>query len=232
MGAINLEEILRELKCDITYPKVFPSSKRVEEFKGLKDITLVLTKKSGVVSNDLLANDKDLFIITGANKGGKTSFVRALGVAQIFTQCGLFVTAKECKLNICQKIFTHFKKEEDSTLKSGKFDEELKRLNLIVDRLKPNSLMIFNESFSSTNEAEASLIAQEIIQALIDKRVKVFFVTHMYSFANSFYSKEAKNCIYLRAQRGDDGKRSYKITVSSPQPTSYASDIYLKVFGK
>ncbi len=231
-GAINLYDELKKSNSQLCYPRIFDKSKKVEEFKELKDITLLLTKKEAVVSNNLKANDKELFIITGANKGGKTSYVRALGTAQIMAEIGIFTVSKECSLNICQKIFTHFKKDEDTALQSGKFDEELKRLSLIIDFLTPNSLIIFNESFASTNETEASLIASDIIQAILEKNIKIFFVTHMYSFAKKFYDKNNPHFIFLKAIREENGNRNYKIEKSPPLPTSYGEDIYNKIFKK
>ena len=72
-------------------------------------------------------------------------------------------------------------------MESGKWDEELSRMSDIVDRIKPNSVLLLNESFASTNEREGSEIARQIVRALLNKRVKVFFVTHLYHFAHGVF---------------------------------------------
>ena len=75
-------------------------------------------------------------------------------------------------------------------MKSGKLDEELSRMSGIVNHITPNSMVLFNESFAATNEREGSEIARQIISALLEKHVKVFFVTHLYEFAHGFYDKK------------------------------------------
>jgi len=117
-------------------------------------------------------------------------------------------------------------------MESGKLDEELSRMSTIVDNITPNCLMLFNESFSATNEREGSEIARQITSALLEKHIKVFFVTHQYDFAHGFYSKKSKNAIFLRAQRKGGGGRTYKIVEGEPLQTSYGEDIYHTVFGK
>jgi DNA mismatch repair ATPase MutS len=72
---------------------------------------------------------------------------------------------------------------------SGKFDEELGRMSEIVDAITPNSIVLFNESFAATNEREGSEIARQIVNALLEKQVKVFYVTHLYELAHGFHDK-------------------------------------------
>ncbi len=230
VGCAVLHKYLINLNISITFPEPYRSDKRVESFKALQDISLILIKKSSVIENDLEADEKDLFIITGANKGGKTSYLRSIAIANLMMQCGMFVTAKRFYCNICENFFTHFKKDEDNSLKSGKFDEELKRMSEIVQRITPNSLMIFNESFAATNEAEGSLIATDIVNAFLDKNIKILFITHMYSFAERFLKKDLKNTIFLRAGRDEVGERNYKIKEGIPLKTSFGEDIYKKIF--
>ncbi len=70
-----------------------------------------------------------MVIITGANQGGKTTFLRRIGLARIMMQCGMFVPAKAFTANVCERTLTHFKREEDTAMESGKFDEELRRMD-------------------------------------------------------------------------------------------------------
>ena len=91
--------------------------------------------KRRVVGNDVTADHKDLVIITGANQGGKSTFLRSVGLAQLMMQCGLFVAAEAFCSTVCDGLFTHYKREEDAAMQSGKFDEELGRMSDIVDHL-------------------------------------------------------------------------------------------------
>jgi DNA mismatch repair ATPase MutS len=138
-----------------------------------------------VVDNDVDGNDKNLAVITGANQGGKSTFLRSVGLAQVMMQSGLFVGAEAFRANIARGVFTHYKREEDTSMTSGKFDEELSRMNALSDILHPHALILFNESFASTNEREGSEITRQIVTALLDSGLKVFFVTHLYPFAHA-----------------------------------------------
>ncbi len=75
-------------------------------------------------------------------------------------------------------IFTHFIREEDAGMTSGRLDDELRRMSAIAGQIEPHCLMLFNESFAGTNEREGSEIGHQIVRALLDAQVKVFFVTH------------------------------------------------------
>jgi DNA mismatch repair ATPase MutS len=142
----------------------------------------------------------------------------------------MFVPAASFCANICEGIFTHYRREEDTTMKSGKFDEELSRMSGIVDQLKANSMLLFSESFAATNDREGSEIARQIVSALLEKRIKVFFVTHLYEFAHGFYDKSMPNAIFLRAERQVDGGRTFKLKEGEPLQTSYGEDLYNRIF--
>lgn len=116
-------------------------------------------------------------------------------------------------------------------MESGKLDEELRRMNEIVAHLKPNALILLNESFASTNEREGSEIAHQVVSAFLDKGIEVVFVTHLYEFARSVYDRKARNVLFLRAGRRDDGTRTFKIAEGEPLQTSYGPDLYDAVFG-
>jgi len=230
VGCLNLYETLNELGEPVSFPVPVDAGDRRHSFTELYDVSLALTVKRKVVGNDVNADHKDLAIITGANEGGKSTFLRSIGLSQLMMQCGMFVPAESFRANVCDALFTHFKREEDATMESGKLDEELGRMSEIVDHLRPNSLVLFNESFAATNEREGSEIARQITSALLEKRIKVFFVTHLYELARGFYHKRMTNAIYLRAERQADGTRTFRLTEGEPLQTSYGQDLYHKIF--
>jgi len=116
------------------------------------------------------------------------------------------------------------------SMKSGKFDEELSRMSEIVEHITPDSMVLFNETFAATNEREGSEIARQIVTALLEKQVKVFFVTHLYDFAQGFYSQQMNGAIFLRAERERDGTRTFKLVEGEPLETSYGADLYKRIF--
>jgi hypothetical protein len=230
IGCLNLAEKLAQLGEPITFPQPAPAGERRLCCAGLYDIALALTMKQKVVSNDVAADGKDLVIITGANQGGKSTFLRSIGLAQLMMQCGMFAPAESFCANVCDGLFTHYKREEDSTMESGKLDEELNRMSDIVDNITSNSMVLFNESFAATNEREGSEITRQIVSALLEQRIKVFFVTHLYEFAQGFYDQNMEFALFLRAERQSGGRRTFKLIEREPLPTSYGEDLYKKIF--
>jgi DNA mismatch repair ATPase MutS len=230
VGCVNLHSELVSRGMPITFPAPMPAGEPSHEFSGLYDVSLCLTMNRGVVGNTIHAEHKNLVIITGANQGGKSTFLRSIGVAQLMMQSGLFVGAEAFKAEICPALFTHYKREEDTTMQSGKFDEELARMSEIADHIVPNSILLFNESFAATNEREGSDIARQIVRALLEKGMKVFYVTHLYEFARSFFDENNDAAIFLRAERQADGTRTFRLVEAEPLETSYGEDLYRQVF--
>jgi len=231
IGCLNLSEQLAQMGAPVSFPLPVAPSQRGHSFQGLYDVCLALTMKQKVVGNDVNADNKDLVIITGANQGGKSTFLRSIGLSQLMMQCGMFVPAESFCANISDGIFTHYRREEDATMKSGKLDEELARMSDIVDKIRSDSLVLFSESFAATNEREGSEIARQITRALLEKRIKVFFVTHLYEFAHGFHDRKMENACFLRAERQAGGSRTFKLIEGEPLQTSYGEDVYKTVFG-
>lgn len=230
VGCLNLGDTLRTLGMPICMPNLLPQEQKNRSWSNLYDASLALTKNEAVVGNELIAENKELYIITGANQGGKSTFLRSLGQAQLMAQCGMFVGAESFSAPIRNGVFTHFKKEEDTAMKSGKLDEELSRMDTLADHLQSGSLMLFNESFSATNEREGSEICRQITQALIDNGIELFSVTHLYTYASAFLNDP--NTQFLRAQRLDNGERTFRVVPGEPMQTAFGEDLYRKIFDK
>ncbi|MGO8822460.1 MAG: MutS-related protein [Desulfomonilaceae bacterium] len=231
VGCLNLHGQLAQIGEPACFPMPVTSGERRHSFKGLYDVCLALTMKQKIVGNDVDADNRDLVIISGANQGGKSTFLRSIGLAQLMSQCGMFAPADSFSSNVCECLFTHYKRQEDATMNSGKLDEELSRMSDIADNITANCMALFNESFAATNEREGSEIANQIVRALLEKRIKVFFVTHQYEFAHGFYDQKMENAIFLRAERQDGGARTFKLIEGEPLQTSYGEDLYNRIFG-
>ena len=231
VGCLNLAGRLAAKGVPVAVPDPEPASPLAFSCTDLRDTCLALQSPGGVTGNDVQGDGKSLVIITGANSGGKSTFLRSAGVAQLMMQCGLFVTAQSYRANMTRGIFTHFIREEDTGMTSGRLDDELRRMSVIAGQITPGCLMLFNESFAGTNEREGSEIAFQIVRALLEARTKVFFVTHRYGFANRFRRQHAPATLFLRAERQPDGSRNHKLTVKDPLPTSFGEDLYYQLGG-
>jgi DNA mismatch repair ATPase MutS len=230
IGCLNLHGQLAQMGEPMSFPLPLAPRERRHSLQELYDVCLALTMKQKIVGNDVNADNNNLVIITGANQGGKSTFLRSIGVSQLMMQCGMFAPAQSFSSNVCDGLFTHFKREEDATMKSGKLDEELSRMSDIVDNITSNSMLLFNESFAATNEREGSEIARQIVSALLEKRIKVFFVTHLYEFAHGFHDRKMEDAIFLRAERQTDGGRTFRLIEGEPLQTSYGEDLYNRIF--
>jgi hypothetical protein len=216
-------------------PVCFPSARVPDRFRltarDLYDLTLAIRLDRGVVANDVNADGASLIMVTGANQGGKSTFLRSAGVAQLMMQAGMFSPAATYESSVATAVFSHFKREEDSEMESGKLDEELVRVSELVDRVRPHGLVLFNESFASTNEREGSRIARQIIDALREADIRVAFVTHMFDLAHALEQRDAEAAVFLRPERLDGGRRTFRLVEGEPLRTSHGVDVYDRVFG-
>lgn len=232
VGCLNLRDRLVALEEPVCFPIPAGGEESRLSFQGLYDASLALKMERRVIGNDADADGISLVMITGANQGGKSTFLRSFGLAQLMMQCGMFVTAESFRGGLCNGLFTHFKREEDVTLESGKLDEELGRMSDIVDHLASGAMVLMNESFAATNEREGSEIARQVISALLEGRIRVGCVTHLYELARGFYDQRREDTLFLRAKRREHGARTFKLSEGEPLPTSFGEDLYREIFGE
>jgi hypothetical protein len=231
VGCLNLRhELIRRARTVCT-PVAAPPEGLDLSVRGLCDVSLSIRLGGSVVGNCISGDGKRLIMITGANQGGKSTLMRAVGQAQLMMQCGMFVCAEEFRAAICSGVFTHYKREEDAGMQSGKFEEELGRMRDIVTHVTPGSLLLLNESFAATNEREGSEIARQVIGAFVDAGHRVVVVTHLYDLAHGFYRAARESTLFVRAERKPDGERTFKVKEGEPLSTSYGPDTYQLVFG-
>jgi DNA mismatch repair ATPase MutS len=230
IGCLNLHEQLVEKGEPTCFPAPLSAKEVAFDVRGIYDACLAFHLGSPVVGNDVNADTKQLVMITGANQGGKSTFLRSVGLAQLMMQAGMFVPAESLRANVCSGVFTHFKREEDASMTSGKLDEELARMSEIADTIRSSALLLCNESFASTNEREGSEIARQIVQAMVEAQVTVFFVTHLFDLADSLYRQQLGTALFLRAERRPHGGRTFRVLPDEPLPTGYGEDSYRRVF--
>lgn len=230
IGALNLHTRLEALGVRTVMPIPHSAGSRRWQGDGLYDVGLALHSATRPVGNALRADGKSLVVITGANQGGKSTFLRSLGLAQVMMQAGLFVGADAFEADLVNGLFTHYRREEDDAMTQGRLDEELSRLSGIVDVLRPGSMVLFNESFATTNEREGSEIARQIIMAFVESGITVVTVTHLYDFAHDLFGRGLPWALFLRADRREDATRTFRLVIGEPLETSYGDDLYDAIF--
>jgi hypothetical protein len=232
LGCLNLHARLTAKSEPLCFPAAVGAGERAFSARGLYDPSLSLHLPAPTVGNDVDADGRALLVITGANQGGKSTFLRSAGLARLMAQSGMFVAAEAMRVSVGRRLFTHFKREEDASMRRGKLDEELARMSEIADQVSPGALLLMNESFASTNEREGSEIAREVVRALIDAGVGVLYVTHLYELAHTLHSEDGDDVLFLRAERLADGQRTFRIREGEPLPTSHGQDTFRRVFGE
>ncbi len=230
VGALNLYQRLRDLGRPVSLPEPLASDDPTLEAQELYDPALALRLGGRVTGNTIGRRDVRLLVVTGANQGGKSTFLRSIGLAHLMLRAGLFVPAEAFAAGVATSVLTHFRREEDATMTSGKFDEELRRMSKVVDRLRPGAVLLSNESFASTNEREGSEVAAEMVDALRDAGVRALLVTHMYELAHRYEVENDPGTLFLRADPGEGGVRDHRLRPGPPRPSSYAADVYRSVF--
>jgi len=233
LASVQLVRQLERFELEWCYPTV--CDRNDLEFEELKECVMGMGIQTRIVGNTCSFEKKDLLIVTGANQGGKSTFLRSIGIAQVMLQCGLPVTARAFSSGLFPKIFVHFTRREDSEMNSGRLDEELGRMSKIVDEIGDDSLILLNESFATTTEKEGSVIAYDIIKALSEAGVRILTVTHLLSFARRIYEESKENediaIEFLTAERLDDGTRTFRMIRHEPELTSFGLDLYDEIVG-
>jgi hypothetical protein len=232
LGCHNLQARLGRAGIPTCVPTPVPARPRQFHCTNLRDIALCLNSNRQIVGNSVDADGKALVIITGANEGGKSTFLRSVGSAQLMMQAGMFVVAEKFTASVAEGVYTHFKREEDATMTHGKLDEELARMSEIADAIQPDSLLLCNESFASTTEREGSQIARGIVDTFISASINVVYVTHLFDLADSLYQRHDPDHLFLRAQRRDDATRTFRLAEAAPAETSHGLDSFARVFGR
>lgn len=229
VGSVKLYHKLSAKKIKVCFPSF--SDQTNLSFKGLTDIGLVLKSNApaDIEGNTFSFSNKSLVIITGRNQGGKTTFLRSVGLAQLLSQCGLFVSADAFTCNLFQGIYTHFPNEEDKTLNKGLLEQELHGLDGLVNHMQPGSLLLMNETFSTTSEYDASILAEQILSAFVKCKVTTFFVTHLYEYAHKLYQSQPEHCIFLRAVSSPGSGVTYQLKEGEPLRSGLAIELYHQV---
>ncbi len=231
LGCVQLLERMESVGLSVTFPTVRENGAAGIRFVGLYEPSMAILMRMHPVSNALDAHGCRLLVVTGANQGGKSTYLRSLGIAQIMMQCGMFVPAAQFESCLYRNVFTHFTRREDQSMNSGRLDEELRRMDAIVRQVTQDSLVLLNESFATTTEKEGSVIAKELVTALYESGVTVGMVTHLLAFAQAMYAKREEPMVFLRAERREDGTRTYRMVEAAPENTSFGLDLYEELVG-
>lgn len=233
----ELTEKLQTVGMPLCNPEILDSEERSCVFKDVYNLKLAINKLNGedinIIPNDFEFNDDHrIYILTGPNRGGKTIFTQAIGLAMLMAQWGVYIPAREAAISPCDNIFTHFPADENDTVDLGRLGEESQRLSKIFEIATRYSLLLLNESLATTSVAEGVFIAKDVVKSMRYLGTRAIFNTHMHDLARSV---DELNSAVEGDSRAEslitgvhDGERSFKVSIAPPQGVSYAADIAKK----
>lgn len=224
---------LRERGVALSTPRVTKEGKTYRA-RGLVNPAIALATACDMVPNDVEFDSMaGIYIITGPNRGGKSVFTAAVGQSVIMAQLGLPVCAEELEMSVCDDVFCHFPTGDD-TVERGRLGEECSRLADIVSKITGQSLVLLDESLSSTGSIEATEIAEELLCGLSAVGCRAIFSTHLHTLASDTAAINERSAAYggvkidnLVAEMAG-GERSFKIVREAPKGKSFASDVARK----
>lgn len=241
LGAVRLTKQLQAKGLALCRPTIAPSEEQAATIKGLYALDLVLRlghkgDSRAVVSNDFEFDpEARLFILTGPNSGGKTTFIRAIGQAQILFQAGLLVPGEAARLSPVDVIYTHFAKAEKLDTKGGRLAEELERLAELFKVCSRYSLLLLNEPLTSTDHLSARTLSRQILAGLRQLAARTIYVTHLHELVEDsivmMETQPGAKVVSLVAGISPPATDNiqpvptYQITPGLPQLSSYASEL-------
>lgn len=231
VGCVNLHEELVGKGESTCLPTPAVAHEGRLSFQDLYDASLALSLDGSAVGNDVNADQQALIMITGANQGGKSTFLRSVGLAQLMMQSGMFATSQILHFKRLRRPLHSLQAGRGHRHEEREAGRGISLMSEIIDHLTHHPMILFNESFAATNEREGSEIATQILSALLDRSVRMICVIHLYELSRGFYQKKRKNVFFLRAERNTDGSRTFKLTQAEPLQTSFGEDLYRRIFG-
>lgn len=245
VGGVRLVERLRAAGLPTCRPEIAPQTERVCTLTDAYNISLALrglaqsaTSSATIVLNDVnFGPEGRIFVLTGPNQGGKTTYTQAIGLAQVLAQAGLHVPARQARLSPVDGIYTHFPVEEQPQAGTGRLGEEAQRLHEIFAQATPHSLVLLNEALSSTSPGESLILAQEVVRALRRLGARAVYATHLHDLAASVAALNAEtpgdspilSLVSLVEENGGDSplsfRQTYRIVPGPPRGHSYAREI-------
>ena len=201
------------------------------EARGFYNLKLIdSASPETTVPNDLTFDaEKRIYVLTGANRGGKTTATQAIGQLFILAQSGIRVPADYFSYDPADRVMTHFPADEDKTLDLGRLGEECRRFRELFTHCTADSLLLLNETFSTTSFEEGYFIAVDAVRAILRRGSRTIYNTHMHKLAQDLDTvintedTMGKAVSLVAETKGKE--HSFRMIIAPPEGQSFARDI-------
>lgn len=217
-SALHIINYINDKGTNFNFPEILPCESDMFEAVGIYDLLLIsegMEKENLIVNDVSLQSDDNGILIRGLNKTGKTAYLRAIGLSQLFAQSGLPVCADSAAISIRNAIYSHFSSAEEEFKAgdtAGRFEGEVQAISKIMDDIQPYSLLLLNETFQTTAYDEGTEGILHILEVMRYDSIKskFIFVTRLNGL---FDLMKSGNVRFLEAGHDDN---LYKIVDISP----------------